>query len=196
MALRAPKRGARMTVRYIADTHFGHDAILAYDNRPFNSVSEMDRTIIERWNAVVAPEDLTYILGDFCAAGPERWAELLSSLNGEKALIRGNHDDPGTVEAVRPLLADVSEYREILDGERHVVLCHYPMLSFHNQYFGWYHLYGHVHTAFEWNITENCKRLIRNLYVRDDVCRMANVGAMLPYMDYTPRTLDELQSVL
>ena len=181
-----------MTIRYIADMHFDHDSILAYDNRPFNSIGAMNAALIENWNRVVAPEDLTYILGDFCAGGPERWAELLEKLNGRKAIILGNHDAPETVSAARGLFEDVAEYREILDNGRHVVLCHYPMPAFHDHYFGWYHLYGHVHTSYEWNITENAKRLIRNLYVRSDVCRMVNVGAMLPYMDYTPRTLDEL----
>ena len=185
-----------MTVRYIADMHFDHDSILAYDNRPFNSVGEMNAALTENWNRVVGEEDLTYILGDFCAGGPERWAELLEKLRGHKALILGNHDAPETVEAVRDLFFDVAEYREILDGERHVVLCHYPIPSFHDHYFGWYHLYGHVHTAFEWNIAENSKRLLRNLYVRRDVCRMANVGVMVPYMDYTPRTLDELREYI
>jgi len=41
-------------------------------------------------------------------------------------------------------------------------------------------------------VAEHSKRLLKKLYVRDDVCRMANVGAMLPYMDYTPRSLEEL----
>ena len=42
------------------------------------------------------------------------------------------------------------------------------------------------------HLTENGKRLLRQLYVRDDICRMANVGAMLPYMNYAPKTLDEI----
>ena len=95
-------------------------------------------------------------------------------------------------EMPREQLEDVAEYREILDEGRHVVLCHYPIFAFHDHYFGWFHLYGHVHGSYEWNIAENTKRLLRNLYVRADVCRMANVGAMLPYMAYTPRSLDEL----
>lgn len=181
-----------MAIRYIADMHFDHESIIAYDNRPFNSVAEMNAAMIANWNRVVGPEDSTWILGDFCTGGPERWRELLTALNGRKYLILGNHDDVKAVDSVRDLLEDVAEYREILDEGRHVVLCHYPMVSFHDQYFGWYHLYGHVHGSYEWNITENAKRLMRNLYVRQDVCRMTNTGAMLSYMDYTPRSLDEL----
>ena len=185
-----------MTIRYIADLHFDHDSILAYDNRPFRSVAEMNAALIDNWNSVAAEDDLTWILGDFCAGGAERWRELLQSLKGKKALILGNHDNPAAAEAARDLLENLAEYREITDRERKVVLCHYPMLHFHNHYFGWYHLYGHLHGSYEWNMTERGKRLLRDLYVREDICRMANAGAMLPYMRYTPRTLDELAAQL
>ena len=187
-----------MTIRYLADMHFDHDSIIAYDNRPFDSVEEMNEALITNWNRVVTdPDDLTWILGDFCFRDGERWNELLSRLNGRKALILGNHDDTSAVrsESVRAQLEDVAEYREILDRDRHVVLCHYPILAFRDHYFGWYHLYGHVHASYEWNVTENAKRLLQRLYVRDDVCRMYNVGAMIPAMAYTPRSLDEIAEV-
>jgi calcineurin-like phosphoesterase family protein len=185
-----------MTIRYISDLHFDHETILAFDNRPFNSVAELGEALINRWNAVVGPEDLTWILGDFCPGDGERWRALLTRLRGRKALILGNHDDPKSVETVRDLLEDVAEYRETEDAGRRVVLCHYPIPSFRDHYFGNIHLYGHVHSAFEWNMAEHSKRLMKQLYARPDVCRMANVGAMLPYMDYTPRSLEELEAYL
>ncbi len=179
-------------IRYIADLHFDGEDIIAYDNRPFDSVEEMNASLTENWNRVVGPEDLTWILGDFCAGNAARWREILCSLNGRKALIVGNHDPSDAVEGVRDCLEDIASYREIEDYGRHVVLCHYPIPSFHDHYLGWFHLYGHVHTSFEWNVNENARRLLKNLYLRGDVCRMANAGAMLPYMAYTPRSLDEL----
>ena len=183
-------------IRYISDTHFDGADIIAYDDRPFDSIEDMNETLIANWNRVVADDDLTYIIGDFCAGDAARWRELLGRLKGKKALVLGNHDDPETVEAVRDLLEDIAEYREIIDGDDHVVLCHYPIPAFHDHYFGWIHLHGHVHHAFEANIIANAKRLQKQLYVRDDVCRMTNVGAMMPHMDFTPRTLDELRFFL
>ena len=98
-----------------------------------------------------------------------------------------------SVEDLMALISPAAEpYLEIEDAGRHVVLCHYPIVPFHNHYFGWYHLYGHVHAGYEWNLTEHEKRQLRRLYVRDDICRLANAGTMMPYMDYMPRTLDEL----
>jgi calcineurin-like phosphoesterase family protein len=49
---------------YIADLHFGHWNIVRYDNRPFESIEEMDNALIRNWNNVVSDEDTVYILGD------------------------------------------------------------------------------------------------------------------------------------
>ncbi len=185
-----------MTIRYIADLHFDHADIIPYDNRPFDTVEEMNQTMIANWNRVVKDEDLTWILGDFCAGGADRWRELLSLLNGRKALILGNHDSREAADALRDCFEDIAEYRETKDGSHSVVLCHYPILAFRDHYFGALHLYGHVHISYEWNVTQNARRLLKSLYVRDDLMRMANVGAMLPYMDYMPRTLEELMPQL
>lgn len=51
---------------YISDCHFGHKNIIAYDQRPFFSVEEMDAAMIQNWQKVVSDNDTVYILGDFC----------------------------------------------------------------------------------------------------------------------------------
>ena len=187
-----------MTIRYLADLHFDDEDIIGYDNRPFGSPREMNEAMIDRWNQVCREDDLTYILGDFCAGGADRWRELLRELNGNKILLTGNHDNVEAAEQMcrEGLLAAAVPYLEMEDRGRHAVLCHYPIVPFHNHYFGWFHLYGHVHAGYEWNLTEHEKRQLRRLYVRDDICRLANAGAMMPYMMYTPRTLDELMKEL
>lgn len=75
---------------FIADTHFGDDNIRRYENRPYKTADEMDKALIENWNGAVSCEDMVYVLGDFGADGSEK--EILSKLNGEKYLIKGNHD--------------------------------------------------------------------------------------------------------
>lgn len=173
---------------YISDTHFDHFNIMHYDNRPFNTVEEMNAKMIENWNRVVKKEDEVFILGDFCWDKEPRWIELLEQLNGQKTLIQGNHDI--TPQKSRRLFTDVKEYKVIDDNGRKVVLSHYPIPCFRNHFYGWYHLYGHVHTSFEWNMMEHDRYLMENLYSTS--CEMYNVGCMLPYMNYTPRTLDQI----
>ena len=77
---------------YIADTHFGHDNIRRLSNRPFNSVEEMDKAIIDNWNRKVTDDDDVYILGDFSYKSEDP-IEYLKKLNGRKHLIVGNHDN-------------------------------------------------------------------------------------------------------
>jgi len=79
-----------MSIFFIADTHFGDDNIRRYENRPFESVAEMDEKLIANWNNTVDINDEVYVLGDFGADGYEK--EMLSKLNGVKYLVKGNHD--------------------------------------------------------------------------------------------------------
>ena len=56
---------------FIADTHFSEENIMRYENRPFESVAEMDSALIRRWNSCVGERDEVYVLGDFGADGQE-----------------------------------------------------------------------------------------------------------------------------
>ena len=40
-------------VFFIADTHFGSEKIFHYENRPFESVDEMNEIIVYNWNKTV-----------------------------------------------------------------------------------------------------------------------------------------------
>ena len=76
---------------YIADTHFGHDNIRRLSNRPFETIEEMDNTIIDNWNSRVNDNDDIYILGDFSYKSEDPIL-YLKQLIGRKHLIVGNHD--------------------------------------------------------------------------------------------------------
>ena len=174
---------------YISDWHYGHANCIAFDNRPFPDVKTMNEMLISNWNNAVSPGDVVYVLGDMFWCKQAEAMPVLEKLNGTKFLIKGNHDRCNDGAFVKQF-AKVTEYLEVKDGDRHVVLCHYPIVCFKNHYHGWYHLYGHVHNSFEYNMMEHDRYLMRELYEKP--CNMFNVGAMMPYMDYTPRTLDEI----
>ena len=128
-------------VFFTSDHHFGHAGARSFYRRPFASVAEMDRQLIERWNAAVEPADEVWHLGDFARTKPKA-REILPRLNGTKHLIVGNNDiDP----AVEQGWASVAPYAEIeRDGHR-LVLCHYPFRSWNGQYKGALDLHGHAH---------------------------------------------------
>lgn len=81
-----------MTLWFTSDTHFDHANIIEFCARPFASVDEMNRAMIERWNARVQPGDRVYHLGDFAFGPYSNVAKFLAPLNGQVLLIRGNHD--------------------------------------------------------------------------------------------------------
>ena len=55
---------------YIADLPFGHANAISFDNRPFETVEEMNETLIQNWNACVTPADTVYVLGELLEANP------------------------------------------------------------------------------------------------------------------------------
>jgi calcineurin-like phosphoesterase family protein len=130
-----------------ADTHFGHENIVRLCGRPFSSVDEMNSTIVERWNDVVAENDDVYHLGDFAyRCDPSRALEIALSLNGVKHLVPGGHDMGrsgrmlnGAFEVLPPLTT-LNVY-----GIPIIVMCHYPLSSWWNRSRGSIMLHGHSH---------------------------------------------------
>jgi calcineurin-like phosphoesterase family protein len=129
---------------FTSDTHFGDAPRLRVDRRPFRSIGEMDRTIIERWNETVGPEDDIWHLGDFAfGPPPARIAEIFGALNGRKHLIIGNNDGPAAVEL--PGWASVQHYVELSVEGKRLVLCHYPFRTWNRMGQGVINLHGHSH---------------------------------------------------
>lgn len=174
---------------YIADLHIGHENIIPLDNRPFKNADEMAVALVRNWQKAVRPDDTVYVLGDMfwkTVPGAER-ARILSSLPGAKVLVKGNHDgmpDDGW--------AAVEDAMTVKDGSDAVYLSHYPAIAFPGFYNGDVHLYAHVHASYEANLAEKAKTLLEDLY--GTPCRMYNVGCMMPWMAYAPRTLEEIET--
>lgn len=182
---------------YIADLHFGHQNILSFDSRPFPDIETHDNVIIENWNNVVGIDDDVYILGDISWHNSTKTIEIFKQLNGNKHLIIGNHDKKLLKnQKLRNLFVEVVDYKELTtDSGMGIVLCHYPIPCFNNHYYGWIHLYGHVHNSWEWEVMEQTKKHLVKASEDNKPCRMFNVGCMLSYIGYAPRTLTEILEV-
>lgn len=181
---------------YIADLELGHENAVRFDNRPFGTTEAMEREIIYRWNKRITPQDTVYIVGNFCWKPSNYWVSILQQLSGRKVLIRGSHDPERIDGKLRKLFDDVKDYKEISDNGRKVCLCYYPMMFYnHSHSPNSYMLCGYVHNAQENEWFEKWRAELRSLRILDGVGnygQIINVGCMMPYMDYTPRTLDEL----
>jgi calcineurin-like phosphoesterase family protein len=133
-----------MATFFTSDTHFGDAPRLRVDKRPFASVGEMDRAIVEHWNEVVGPDDDIWHLGDFAfGRPPSRIAELLAGLNGRKHLIIGNNDGPGTI--TQAAWSSVQHYAEMTVEGKRLVLCHYAFRTWNKMGQGVINLHGHSH---------------------------------------------------
>lgn len=128
-------------IYFIADTHFGDDAILRYENRPFENIAQMEAELISRWNSVVAATDIVYILGDFGAVDYE--AQILEQLNGRKFLIKGNHDTKSNEEYRRFGFQEVYDHPIII--ESFWILSHDALYVNINMPYA--NLFGHVHNS-------------------------------------------------
>ena len=170
--------------------------ILRFDQRPFATVEEMEHVLISNWNSTVTNEDTVYILGDFCWGKEPEWIRILDKLNGNKVLIRGNHDLKNMSFNLKNKFADIKDYKEIDDNGRTVIMCHYPILAYKHSFDpNTFMLFGHVHnnTRESYLITQFIKQ-IRQVHVEsfDNRGQLVNVGCMMHWMNYTPRTLDYL----
>lgn len=135
-----------MSIWFTSDTHFGQERTLELSRRPFDSVNQMDRALVARWNEVVKPEDTVFHLGDF--GDPSK----VRQLNGERVvLVPGNYDTPVVIESLRKYCSKLFVWDEPCalfappDGfdlpyELHLV--HEPEKATSTSFF---YLFGHIH---------------------------------------------------
>ena len=171
-------------IYYISDLHLGHEKVLKFDNRPFETLDEMHKTIIKNWNKTVNVNDCVYILGDVAWKNDVGY-EVVSQLKGRKFLVFGNHDNKVKQELLY-LFEWAKDYALIYDNNEQIILSHYPMLCWNNSHHGSVHLYGHVHTGRDYKFVLNNHKAMLAADIKHECY---NVGCMLPYMNYTPQPL-------
>lgn len=145
---------------FTADQHWHHKSVISYCKRPFATVEEMNLTLIRRWNALVMASDIVFVLGDMSFGNATKTRAILRELNGDKFLIRGNHDSFSDTWYKREGFVDVFPYLSTMIGGQRVNLSHFPyredrhdhrefenMLSDKGEWL----IHGHVHKTWEKN---------------------------------------------
>lgn len=176
---------------FTADTHFGDEVVRSVCKRPFSTVEQMDRALVNNINALVGLKDELYILGDFAnyLTGPEQLAVREAIFCERVHLVPGNHDRDWSrplPEAAgwEPFILEPPIAKLKLDrahGARRLILCHYPIMDWEGLGQGWVHLHGHIHATSEYNARNRELGLLRY-----DVGMDAN--------DFLPVSLDEVLS--
>lgn len=146
-----------MTTYFTSDLHFAHKRIVEFTQRGVATTQEEhDDWLINLWNSQVLKGDLVYMLGDVSFAKIDYTREVLSQLNGQIIVIKGNHDREEDLERLKEenLIQSWKHYKEIKivskEGTKYpTCLFHFPITSWHKQGYGSYHLYGHTHSNFQ-----------------------------------------------
>jgi calcineurin-like phosphoesterase family protein len=131
----------------VSDTHFGHAGVCRFTHpddpevklRPWSDPDEMDEEMVRRWNERVRPTDKVYHLGDVVIN--RRALRTLHRLNGDKVLIRGNHDIFRD-EEYRIYFRELRAYH-VLNG---MILSHIPVHEASLGRFG-VNIHGHLHAS-------------------------------------------------
>ncbi len=144
----------QQNIHFIGCTHFGHANVIKFDKRPFNSITEHDEALIENWNNKVAKDDIVFHLGDISFSGTNYTNSILERLNGNINLILGNHDKMKDIKK----LVNIKEIFSTLDlfvsddkaddkfgTQQHIILCHYPILSWNRSHYSAWHIHSHTH---------------------------------------------------
>ncbi|MHA1469010.1 MAG: metallophosphoesterase [Candidatus Asgardarchaeia archaeon] len=144
----------------ITDTHFFHDKMTLYCNRP----SDFDRIIINQWRNIVKPQDVVFHLGDVIWGSQDQLISVMNQLPGIKILIRGNHDrNHSNNWFIRAGFAAVVEKVQVSG----IVLSHFPaILSEEELKRGIINVHGHFHNnpADKWE-REQKKKITKNHYI-------------------------------
>lgn len=166
-----------MKTFFIADPHFGHRAIIEYENRPFKTVEEMDRALICNWNRVIGKHDKVYLLGDLSFYKDEVTADIVQQLQGIKYLVLGNHDSSNVKRYYDMGFHRVYDCPIILDA--FWMLSHEPLYININTNMPYANIFGHVHAS----------KLYTN-YSSQSFCVSAE------RIGYTPIAFDEIKRLM
>ena len=170
-----------------------------FKNINFNSTEEFDEWKVVQWNSSIKANDNVYILGDVGIGNFDKIVGYLKRLNGKLHLIVGNHDKkylnrPAFTKCFKSIDEQLFMSGTTKDGNCRLFLSHYPYLDWDKAFRGTVQLYGHIHNSFvENDVLYEAKLKIRGSRNEQAAVDSHNVGAMMPWINFQPRSLDEIE---
>jgi calcineurin-like phosphoesterase family protein len=153
---------------FTSDTHYNHANICSATTqwtdpvtcREFNTLEDMNTSIVDSINHCVLEDDILFHLGDWSFGGFEQIEKFRNQIICKNIhIITGNHDHhiERNKDDVQTLFSSVNKYVELnvkwpvgpKMNEANFILMHFPIASWNNLARGVIHLHGHVHLPSE-----------------------------------------------
>jgi calcineurin-like phosphoesterase family protein len=164
---------------FSSDHHMGHSNILTFFKndgsklRDFDNVEAMNEHIIDKHNSVVKPNDKIYMVGDFCFSN--KYIHLLDRMNGEKVLIKGNHDTL-KLSQYQPYFKDIRGSHQFSG----ILMTHIPIHPESLARWG-LNIHGHLHS--------------NKVKLEDGALDKRYFNVSMECIDYTPISLEEIKKL-
>ena len=136
---------------FSSDWHLGHFLMLKIFRQKFNTIDDMNKSILNLYSKTIKPGDHFYFLGDLGMNKKSiiEFFELYYNNNTCFYWIMGNHDYKfkSLVRRIENEYTNVHVYDMLsirIKGQD-VTLCHYPMTTWNKSHYGAWQLYGHHH---------------------------------------------------
>ena len=158
------------TIYVCSDLHIGHENVIKFDNRPFNSIEEMNAYIIQELKTKLKPEDILIDLGDMF--WDMNWVDckkILDEIPCEKVYkTPGNHDRDGLYFGSQARLYDCfTQMSDIIDMRvrwndkpYRFTFCHYPMVEWNHKFRGSLMVHGHTHGSIDTRDAESTDLIV------------------------------------
>lgn len=202
-----------------SDSHFAHKnicrgvtewrlpdgSIPLSQTRDFNTIEQMNETIVNNINSVVRQDDVLIHLGDWSFSGVENIQKFRDRiLCNEIHLILGNHDTniEKNRDNVQELFTSVNHYTKLIYKFKTFVLSHYPIQSWDGLNKGHIQLHGHCHLPTNLRFGKGKKMDVGmdghptfGVYDMDDIIRIMDKREIASDMLFDHHT-DELKGVV
>lgn len=182
----------KYTVYFISDLHLFHENVIKSDNRPFDTVEQMHEYIISQWNSVVKETDIVFLMGDLCFKNWRFGKEIVHKLNGKIYYILGNHDTINDMKKMERFI-DILDYVELSinlgnNNRKHLILMHYPILSWNRKKRGSYMIHGHCHGNID-NTKFTKKNLVKDIGCMTNDYKPYSIHDIIKIMDYKQKNI-------
>lgn len=152
--------------------------------RDFDTIEQMNDTILNNINTVVKPDDVLIHLGDFAFGGRDN---VISARKNIKCInlihINGNHDIAISKDSeLQKLFTWVGDYTELKYEHLFFCLFHYPLATWNGKNYGCIMIHGHCHTT----VNKFNNGRIMDVALESNNMKPYNMSEIVKIMNNTP----------